>query len=305
MEYKIEDNSKINVKLISDGNELAKATCYYINTPMINEKNIGTIGEFEAQNKESGVNILKKCEELLKEKGIKKIVAPMNGNTWKQYRTLKYTNGDPLFILENVNSIEYNEILKEAGFVEIDTYTSTKGFISDYYDSEILDEIEKNLDNEKISIRKFEKNDYMRDLKKIYNVSLKSFCKNPFYTPIKEDDFLSQYLNYIQMVDEDFILIAEKDGKEIGFVFCIPDFNEMKQIGKLTTLILKTIAILPEYEEYAIGNIMLRKIAKIAQAKSFEKWVFAFMYSNNTSQKMAQRNKTKVIREYALYGKEI
>ena len=50
---------------------------------------------------------------------------------------------------------------------------------------------------------------------------------------------------------------------------------------------------------------MLRHIAKIAKSKNFEKWIFAFMYSNNTSQKMAKRNKTEVIREYALYGKEL
>ena len=43
---------------------------------------------------------------------------------------------------------------------------------------------------------------------------------------------------------------------------------------------------------------------KIAKEKNYKNWIFAFMYSNNTSQKMALRNKTEVIREYALYGKE-
>ena len=107
------------------------------------------------------------------------------------------------------------------------------------------------------------------------------------------------------MVDVELILIAEKEGQEVAFVFCIPDFNELKREGKLRTLILKTIAVLPEYEDFAIGNILLRHIAKIAQSKNFEKWIFAFMYSNNTSQKMAKRNKTEVIREYALFGKEL
>jgi hypothetical protein len=50
---------------------------------------------------------------------------------------------------------------------------------------------------------------------------------------------------------------------------------------------------------------MLRHISQKAKSKNFEKWIFAFMYSNNTSQKMAKRNKTETIREYALYGKEL
>lgn len=107
------------------------------------------------------------------------------------------------------------------------------------------------------------------------------------------------------MVDEDFILIAEKDKKEIAFVFCIPNFNELKEQKTIETLILKTIAVIPEYEDLGIGNVLLSKIAKIAQGKNYKKWIFAFMYENNTSQKMAKRNKTEILREYALYGKEI
>lgn len=305
MEFKIVDDGNIQIVLMNNGEELAKATCYYTETPEVEGQRIGTIGEFETKNQESGIIILEKCEEVLKEKGVKLIVAPMNGNTWKKYRTLKYSNGEPTFLMENVNPKEHNEILLKAGFEELHTYTSTKGLIKDTYESESLDIIENNLEEANIVIRKFNKEEAINDLKKIYNVSVESFSRNPLYTPIGEKEFLKQYEPYINMVDDELILIAEKEGKEVGFVFCIPDFNQLKIEGKLNTLILKTIAVLPEYENLAIGNIMLRHIAKKAQSKNFEKWIFAFMYSNNTSQKMAKRNKTEVIREYVLYGKKI
>ena len=126
-----------------------------------------------------------------------------------------------------------------------------------------------------------------------------------FYTPIEENEFIQQYEPYINMIDSDLILIAEKEGKEVGFVFCIPNFNEAKEGKEIKTVILKTIAVNPEYEYLAIGNILLNRISKIAREKGLSEWIFAFMYSNNTSQKMAKRNKADVIREYALYGKEI
>ena len=306
MEFKIEEQGKdIKVVLINEEKEVAKATCYFENTPIVNNKNIGCIGGFETEDRKAGVEILNKCEEILKEKNVSLIVAPMNGNTWKKYRTMKYTNGDDLFLLENVNPMEHNEILIEAGFEEIDTYTSTKGFIKDAYRSEALDLAEENLKNENIIIRNFNKENYIEDLKKIFNVSKQSFTRNPFYTPIEEEDFLKQYEQYVAMCDEELILIAEKDGEEIGFVFCVPNFNEAKEGKKIETLILKTIAVLPEYEYLAIGNVLLNKISKVAETKGFLKWIFAFMYSNNTSQKMAKRNGTEVIREYALYGKEL
>lgn len=306
MEFKIENQEKnIKVVLIDNQKEIAKAICYFENTPQVENKNIGCIGEFEAETEEAGVKILGECERILKEKGIALIVAPMNGNTWKKYRTLKYSRGDSLFLLENVNSIEYNEILKKAGFKELHTYTSTKGLIKNAYKSEALELAEENLKQENIIIRNFNKENYIEDLKKIYNVSKVSFNRNPFYTPIMEDEFIKQYEPYINMVDEDLILIAEKDGHEVAFVFCIPNFNEAKENKKIKTLILKTIAVLPQYEYLALGNILLSKIAKIAEQKEFEEWIFAFMYSNNTSQKMAKRNGTEIIREYALYGKGI
>ena len=114
MEYKIINNENIQVTLVEDENEVAKATCYFKNTPKVSDKNIGTIGEFETNNVENGIKILKKCEEILKEKGVRLIVAPMNGNTWKKYRTLKYSKDVPEFLLENVNPIEHNEILSKS-----------------------------------------------------------------------------------------------------------------------------------------------------------------------------------------------
>ena len=306
MDFIIENvDNNIKVVLINEGEEVAKATCYFKETPEIDGKNIGCIGEFETQNKEFGMELIKKCEEILKQKNIKFTVAPMNGNTWKKYRTIKYTDGSDLFTLENVNPIEHNDIFKNAGYRELHTYSSAKGLIENAYKSEALDMAEEKLNEEKIIIRKFNKDNYNEDLKKIYNVSKRSFNRNPFYTPINEDEFIKQYEPYIQMVDSDLILIAEKETEEIGFVFCIPNFNEIQKGQQLKTLILKTIAVLPEYEYLAMGNILLKKISEIAEQKGLTEWIFAFMYSNNTSQKMAERNKAEIIREYSIYGKEI
>ena len=132
-----------------------------------------------------------------------------------------------------------------------------------------------------------------------------SFYRNPFYTLIDEGEFIKQYEQYINLVDEDLILIAEKEGKEIGFIFCIPNLNELKEQKEVKTVIVKTVAVLSGYEKFAIGNILLSQIAENAKSKNFKEWIFAFMYSNNTSQKIAKRNKTELIREYAIYGKRI
>ena len=177
--------------------------------------------------------------------------------------------------------------------------------IEDAYNSKVLKSLENKLKENNIEIRKFNKKDYINDLKKIYNISKVSFYRNPFYTLIDEGEFIKQYEQYINLVDEDLILIAEKEGKEIGFIFCIPNLNELKEQKEVKTVIVKTVAVLSGYEKFAIGNILLSQIAENAKSKNFKEWIFAFMYSNNTSQKIAKRNKTELIREYAIYGKRI
>lgn len=305
MEIKVTEDVNVKVVLLNGEEEVAKATCFIVDTPEIDGKRIGTIGEFEVKDYTVFPELIRKCEEILKEKGFEYVVAPMNGNTWKKYRTLKYTTEEPVFALENVDPVEFNQMLLDAGFNELHTYTSTKGSLEDAYDAESIKLMEEKINLENIVLRKFSKENYREDLRKIYNISVQSFIRNPLYTPIDEENFIKQYEPYIDMVVEELILIAEKDGKEVGFVFSIPNFNELKIKGKIESVILKTIAVLPEYQRLSIGNIMLNRVSKIAKTIGFKDWIFAFMYSGNTSQKMAKRNKTEVIREYALYGKEI
>ena len=305
MDFEIIEEQNIKVILKDNNEEKASCECYYKNTPQDDGVQVGCIGNLEIKDYNYGVELLKKAEEVLKNKGITRIVGPMNGNTWKKYRTIKYTRGDNVFLLENVDPIEYNKIFQEAGFTEIYTYTSNKGLIQDAYKSEIIDMAEENLKQENIIIRKFNKENAVQDLKKIYNISKQCFSRNPLYVEIEEEDFIKQYTDYINMIDEDLVLIAEKNNEEVGFVFCMPNYNEMKEIGSIQTVILKTIAVLPEYEEIALGNVLLKQIAEISLEKGFKEWIFAFMYSNNTSQKMAKRNKAEVIREYAIYGKNL
>ena len=100
------------------------------------------------------------------------------------------------------------------------------------------------------------------------------------------------------MFDEDLILIAEKENTPVGFIFALPNYDK-------ETIVVKTGAVLSEYQKIALGNTLLSKLHDKAVEKGYINWIFAFMYQNNTSQKSAKRHNTKLIREYALYSKKI
>lgn len=306
MDFEIQEKENTIELVMKNGEKiLGKATCFINGTPSIKNEKIATIGELECTSTQNGVNILEKCCEIIKEKGFKYAVGPMNGNTWNKYRCIRKTTEEPEFLLENVDKKEFNSMFKKAGFKEIHTYSSTKGKIKDAFSDKILDDMYSKLKKEGFSIRNFKRANAKEELEKIFEVAKTSFTRNPLYTDIDKNDFLSQYEKYISMCDERLILIAEKDEEPIGFLFSMPNFNISRPNEKVTTLILKTIAVKPEYEEYSLGNIMLNEIRKTSLELGFTEWIFAFMYKNNTSQRMAQRNNTETIREYSLYGKDL
>ena len=62
---------------------------------------------------------LREMENIFKEEGITKVVAPMNGNTWKQYRTLKYSTGEPNFLMTVIWVSSFISGIIFLGFAEI------------------------------------------------------------------------------------------------------------------------------------------------------------------------------------------
>jgi len=50
MEFEIIKNENIEINLIENGIKVAKATCYFKNTPEIEGEKVGAIGEFETDS---------------------------------------------------------------------------------------------------------------------------------------------------------------------------------------------------------------------------------------------------------------
>ena len=86
----------------------------------------GYIGCFEMTDKESGKHRLTEYIRQLQNTGHKRIIAPINGDTWHQYRLVSWSNGDPSFPLEPKNPLWYNEVYKELGFKPLMKYRSDK-----------------------------------------------------------------------------------------------------------------------------------------------------------------------------------
>ena len=105
-------------------------------------------------------------------------------------------------------------------------------------------------------------------------------------------------------IDPDFFRLVECQDKLVGFIFAIPDYLQKEHDGKVDTLIIKTVAKVPDRRYAGLGNYLVHKIHQKAAQKGFSSVIHALMHDNNTSRSISDKS-AKTIRQYALYGKRL
>ena len=244
----------------------------------------GYIGCFEMSDKESGKRQLESYVRQLKNKGHKRIIAPINGDTWHQYRLVSWSNGDPVFPLEPQNPLWYNEVYEELGFKPLMKYRSDK-FNMDKVKP--IDNIDLTL-----SIRGFQDS----DLRLIYDMSLKEFDENFLFSKITFEEFSKLYQPILPLVDKELVVIADVDGSSVGFLFTFIQND---------TQILKSIAVLQEFRSKGIGAKLVNHVLLAGQRKGAKTAIAALMQDGNNSSKIASKYDSEKIREYTLYCLEV
>jgi len=245
----------------------------------------GYIGCFEMEDKESGKRQLEEYVNELKLYGHNRIIAPINGDTWHTYRLVSQSGSEPPFPMEVQNPLWYNEVFCDAGFKPLKKYSSGKFPLGK------IEPIESNM-----KIRCFNKDAAIAELEKIYSLSLQGFDENFLYNDISKDEFLSLYQPLLPMVDEELVVFAEKDGKTAGFMFSFA-------AGEL--LILKTIAVLPEFRGFGIGTALMNSVLISGQKKGLKTAIAALMSEENYSQSIVGKYGSEKFREYTLYSLEV
>lgn len=292
-----------SVLLTHGETQLASCTVWIKNAPCGPDgAPSAAIGKFDADSFDHAKQVLDRACEIIREHGISSAVGPMDGNTWRRYRFVTYSNGSEPFILELTNPPEYPGYFEGAGFSPVSQYFSKRSVLADKYDKTHLYKAE--LEKRGITFRTLRADELDKDLDIIYDISHIAFKDNLYYTELDRESFKKQYYAYKDYLVPQYILIASDNGKPAGFVFCIPDYNEMKTGGHIETLVAKTIAVMPEYRKMHLGSAMLNTAYEHAYQDGLRSAVIALVYSGNVSANLIEDG-SSYVRKYTLYKKEL
>ena len=305
----IERPSEI-VIFTDENNNIGGSLYLWHNRPDYNGRKtsyIGNVNIYEKYRKDEEQLFNKVFEELKKE-GIETIIGPLNGTTWNTYRYVTEKGSRKQFLLEPWNEDYSVSLFEKLDFKHLAGYISTvmEGMNSDGRKNlnKKIEKLKKFDYYEDIRVESAENKDLLTVLNKVYDLTVEAFKNNFLYSKLEREIFLKMYLSYEgKIIKKFFKMLYLKDGL-IGYVFGIPDYTELGYKGKIDTIILKTIAVSPEYNGKGMGYILINSLIEEAEKEGYENVIYALMHESNVSKNIGLLL-GNMLRKYTLFIKEL
>ncbi|MBX9669413.1 MAG: hypothetical protein K2X93_17460 [Candidatus Obscuribacterales bacterium] len=277
---------------------LGHFSLWYNATPILDGDKSGFIGHFFASDGDCARELLEFATALLKQKGCKRAIGPIDGNTFRRYRFVVESSNTPPFFMEPENPTAYPDYFTDQGFDRLATYSSSVTAARPQF----LDPTRCSAHTvDGVTIRTLDLSSIDQELEVLYRISCSAFENNFLYTPIQKPLFFNLYRRLTSIVDPNLVLVAESQKTPVGFAMTIPDLSS----GKGNTAILKTVARIPDDSLKGLGLMLIAESHARATTMGFTQMIHALYKDDNTSGSYSTVIGAKVIRRYAVFQKLI
>lgn len=285
------------------GGVLARCSLWWGDLPRVDGRRPGFIGHFASVSGPAAATLLHDACERLAAQGCELAIGPMDGSTWGNYRFITASSGAPPFLFEPDHPAEWPQYFVAAGFWPLARYYSTTTEELDAANPK-ADRAESRLLASGCRIRTLDLSRLPHELAVIHSVILTAFTDALMYQPMPRDVFVAEQTRISPLLRPDLVLLAERQGEVVGFLFAIPDHRQAARGKPIDTVIIKTLAVLPGRENAGLGVWLVRQLHRSAKALGFPRVIHALMHESNHSRNI-QRESTRWLREYTLFARTL
>jgi len=264
------------------------------------EAKIGYIGHYAATSLRAGRELLDLAEFELKKRGCNIVLGPIDGSTWRRYRLISESSGERIFSLEPVNPLSWNKHFIDAGFKIVKSYGSSLNKELDSRDPDSKS-IKARLTRHGVKLRSLNTNEIGNELEGIFRVTMEAMQNNFLFSSLDRHSFLKEQMKLTSLADPELVVLAEKGGKIIGYLFAYPDQNSAAFQPRL---VMKTIARLQDEKLKGLGRLLYQEVHSRAYEKGYREAIHA-LYANGNKASEISSMYGESIRTYALYGKSL
>lgn len=292
-----------------------------------NKTTDGFFGFFDSEENESvATQLFDEAKKWLQEQGTNTIIGPVNFSTNETCGLLIDGLDSAPMIMMTYNPSYYLKLVEGYGFQK-KTDLIAYAFGEQGYDDKpfrLMDMLMERLKQKNISIRKVSLKNFKEEAVKIRDVYNSAWDKNLGFVPMTNNEFDYLAKDMKMLLDPEFCLVAEKEGKIIGFALAVPDINQIlinikkgrllpfglfkllfnkKKINGLRVIALGVTA---EYRKLGIEACFYGSIIKSYRAKGFKKAEASWILEDNHLMNKALLNINGVpYKRYRIFEKAI
>ena len=282
----------------------------------------GFFGFFECEDDQEAANALfDAARAWLREKGIHNIRGPMNPSMNHEVGLLiDGFHNSPMFMM-TYNPKYYERLIENYGFQKAQDMYAFVGYldmlpgsISKY--THLAEKIKERFN---VKIRKMDEWRFDEEVLMFLDVYNRSISNTWGYVPMSPEELKQEANGLKTLLVPDLAICAEIDGKPIGALICLPDFNPaIKKIkGRLFPFgfitkkkkkkhfqEIRSISanVLPEYQMMGIPLLLLQALIPAAEKWGINKAEFSWVLeSNHYSRGSLEKGGTKCEKTYRVY----
>lgn len=196
----------------------------------------GFFGFFESVDDPAVASaLMEAAEKKLRDRGMNTVRGPFNFSTNEECGFLVQGFDRPPSFMMPYTKPYYPDLMTRLG------YSKAKDLLA--YDYEYQGAIPEHLrrfserirQRKKIIIRPINMKHFVEDVETIFRIYNDAWSKNWGFVPVTEEEFRATAKDLKPIVDPSVVLIAEKEGKPVGFIVTLPDYNVLlkKMNGRL------------------------------------------------------------------------
>lgn len=250
---------------------------------------LGLVGFFGATSHELGVEVLGRAGEWLKARGLKDVYGPINGTITRDYR---FNLADDYKIPgEPVNPTWYIDVFRSAGFEVFNRYVSGIAKFAQLY-VRLVTRKKPIAGYEHVTLRHFDPRRRTQNIATYHTLMNEIFPHQSIYCPVIT---LEERLYNLSDFDPDYCYFLYDGKRVIGFIVAHPHEGN---------LILKTIALLPEYRGKKLADILVRRVHEQAKQDGLKASVYSTIRVGNAVYR-ARRPGVRIYRQYVTMHKSL
>jgi len=299
----------------------------YNHNKYYNDK-IGFLGFFECINdKDVSRMLFDTASEFLKKNGMEVMRGPVNPSTNDECALLIDGFDSSPVVLMPYNPKYYAALIEDYGFGKAKDFYALVIYSEVIQNEEMMKRLERIskmiIKKENLSIRNVNLKDFANEVQRIREVYNNAWQDNWGFVPMNEDEFkhVAKILKPIAV--EDFIIMAEKDGKLVGFSLSLPDINQvtkdlngrlfpfgvikfLKNRKKINLLRVIIMGVNVEYHRKGIDAIFYQETIKAGNRKNYKGAEISWVLEDNHAMiQAAEKLGAKKYKTYRIYDKKL